>query len=67
MEAFSSLHQHKIEHSSFSCHVKCATLKLSHLMFADDLLIQDEADVESFATTKEFMKEFICIPGCTQI
>lgn len=66
MEAFSSLHPWKIEHSSFSYHVECATLKSSHLVFADDLFILGQVEVESFAT-KKFMKEFICIPGCIQI
>ncbi|XP_020253802.1 uncharacterized protein LOC109830852 [Asparagus officinalis] len=47
----------------FKYHPKCSKLKISHLFFADDLLLFYKADIYSIAKLKECLSEFSQVSG----
>ncbi|XP_020271890.1 uncharacterized protein LOC109847053 [Asparagus officinalis] len=47
----------------FKYHPKCSKLKISHLFFADDLLLFCKADLYSIARLKECLSDFSCVSG----
>jgi hypothetical protein len=49
--------------SGFKFHPKCASLKLTHLCFADDLLIFSEASLVSIKIIKSALLEFESLSG----
>ena len=54
MEAFTKIMQRKIqEPTQFKFHPHCKALKITHLSFADDLLIFTTADLPSTKLVKE--------------
>lgn len=63
MEAFSSILRYRIRQGGFSYHPKCAVINLSHLVFADDMLIFCGDEVGSFGVIKGVLKEFHFFSG----
>ena len=51
------------DHSGFKFHPKCASLKISHLCFANDLLIFSEASPNSIKVVKSALVEFESLSG----
>lgn len=47
----------------FRFHPKCSKIKLTHLCFADDLLIFSGADMDSVLTIKEVLADFEDLSG----
>jgi hypothetical protein len=47
-----------VSNSSFGFHPKCLSLRLTHLCFADDLLIFSPATSDSINSIKEVLSEF---------
>jgi hypothetical protein len=47
----------------FSFHPKCQTINLTHLCFADDLLIFSAANYSSVGVVKKVLDEFECLSG----
>jgi hypothetical protein len=63
-EVFSRLMQdYTKEGSGFKFHYRCSRMKLTHLCFADDLLIFSEANVSSISRIKAALKEFEVLSG----
>jgi hypothetical protein len=64
MEVFSKIMvDYTGENSGFKFHPKCASLKLTHLCFADDLLIFSEASLISTKIIKSALLEFESLSG----
>lgn len=49
MEALSALIKYKVHHQPFSFHPKCQHLRITHLIFADDLFVVCGAKEDSFS------------------
>ncbi|XP_074297251.1 uncharacterized protein LOC141627956 [Silene latifolia] len=62
MEYLSRLLKAAYEYPGFKYHPLCKSLKLSHLMFADDLLLFCRGDIKSVMT---FMEAFNCFSGAS--
>ncbi|KAL9662864.1 hypothetical protein QQ045_027699 [Rhodiola kirilowii] len=58
MEVFSRILGHTRQSNDFSFHPKCAGISLSHLMFADDIIIFSKADMGSLMKIKEALALF---------
>ncbi|KAJ9542248.1 hypothetical protein OSB04_028754 [Centaurea solstitialis] len=64
MEAFSSLFRRQIgQDHRFSFHKGCAELAISHLCFADDLMVFSKGDLESVTVLKEVLDSFATLSG----
>jgi hypothetical protein len=64
MEVFSRIVTDHIGiHSGFRFHPKCESLRLTHLCFADDLLVFSEASLSSIAIIKAALLEFENLSG----
>jgi hypothetical protein len=64
MEVFSRvLEDHTSAREGFKYHPRCSKLRLTHLCFADDLLIFSEANLSSIAVIKNALLEFEQISG----
>ena len=63
MEYFSRLLKTECAHKDFKYHPSCTRLQLSHLMFADDLLLFSKADVASLTHIKNALSKFAATAG----
>jgi hypothetical protein len=64
MEIFSKIMaDHMGDDSGFQFHPRCLKQKLTHLCFADDLLIFSEASVKSISIIKDALIEFEDLSG----
>jgi hypothetical protein len=64
MEIFSRIMaNHTGIHSEFRFHPKCESLRLTHLCFADDLLVFFEASLSSISVIKAALLEFENLSG----
>jgi hypothetical protein len=64
MEVFSRIMaDHTGIHSEFRFHPKCESLRLTHLCFADDLLVFSEASLSSISVIKVALLEFENLSG----
>lgn len=63
MEILSSLLEKEVVASKITLIHKCKNINLSHLIFADDLMIFSKADVQSCATINEILEHFSEISG----
>ncbi|XP_074305590.1 uncharacterized protein LOC141640808 [Silene latifolia] len=54
-----------MEHPGFSYHPLCMQLKMTHLMFADDLLLFCKGDIKSVTILMEAFKVFTATTGLT--
>jgi hypothetical protein len=52
-----------VENKGFQFHARCSKPKLTHLCFADDLLIFFEAKLESIMVLKRVLHEFSELSG----
>ncbi|KAL2246036.1 UNVERIFIED_CONTAM: hypothetical protein Sindi_2871800 [Sesamum indicum] len=65
MEYFSRLVKRKISTSDFNFHPKCKKLKITHLLFADDLMFFSRGDLPSIHVLMECLQEFRDASGLT--
>lgn len=63
MEVFSCLLENEVERSTISLIPKCKCINLSHLIFADDLMIFSKADVPSLNSIEGVLRTFSSISG----
>ncbi|KAJ9555885.1 hypothetical protein OSB04_010499 [Centaurea solstitialis] len=64
MEAFSSLFKSRIaQDNRFSFHKGCESLAISHLCFADDLMVFSKGNVDSVKVLKEVLSDFAVLSG----
>lgn len=63
MEVFTAIMGHRAALNEFRWHPRCNKVRLSHLVFADDLLIFTRADVKSAQAVKEALEEFHHLSG----
>ncbi|KAL0453512.1 UNVERIFIED_CONTAM: hypothetical protein Slati_1329300 [Sesamum latifolium] len=63
MEYFSRLVKRKTSDSEFNFHPKCEKLKITHLLFADDLMLFSQGDLPSIHILMECLREFRDISG----
>lgn len=65
LEYFSRLVKHKISTSSFCYHPNCKEVGISHLAFADDLMLFSRGDTRSVEILMEALKQFEEASGLT--
>ncbi|KAL2252275.1 UNVERIFIED_CONTAM: hypothetical protein Sindi_0022200 [Sesamum indicum] len=65
MEYFSRLVKRKTSTSNFNFHPKCEKLKITHLLFADDLMLFSCGDLPSIHILMECLQEFRDASGLT--
>ncbi|KAL2249650.1 UNVERIFIED_CONTAM: Retrovirus-related Pol polyprotein from type-2 retrotransposable element R2DM [Sesamum indicum] len=65
MEYFSRLVKRKTTNSHFNFHPKCEKLKITHLFFADDLMLFSRGDLPSIHVLMECLQEFRDTSGLT--
>ncbi|KAL0381230.1 UNVERIFIED_CONTAM: hypothetical protein Sangu_0187300 [Sesamum angustifolium] len=65
MEYFSRLIKRKTIDSDFNFHPKCEKLKITHLLFADDLMMFSRGDLPSVHILMECLQEFRDVSGLT--
>ncbi|KAL2245873.1 UNVERIFIED_CONTAM: hypothetical protein Sindi_2855500 [Sesamum indicum] len=58
MEYFSRLVKRKTSNSDFNYHPKCEKLKITHLLFADDLMLFCRGDLPSIHILMECLQDF---------
>ncbi|KAL0317542.1 UNVERIFIED_CONTAM: hypothetical protein Sangu_2168500 [Sesamum angustifolium] len=63
MEYFSRLIKRKTTDSDFNFHPKCEKLKITHLLFADDLMMFSRGDLPSVHILMECLQEFGDVSG----
>ncbi|KAL0358099.1 UNVERIFIED_CONTAM: hypothetical protein Scaly_1495600 [Sesamum calycinum] len=63
MEYFSRLIKRKTTDSDFNFHPKCEKLKITHLLFADDLMMFSRGDLPSVHILMECLQEFRDVSG----
>jgi hypothetical protein len=64
MEVFSRLmEEYTIKGSGFKFHYRCSRMNLTHLCFADDLLLFSDANLSSISIIKATLREFELLPG----
>ncbi|KAL0295110.1 UNVERIFIED_CONTAM: Retrovirus-related Pol polyprotein from type-2 retrotransposable element R2DM [Sesamum radiatum] len=63
MEYFSRLIKRKTTDSDFNFHPKCEKLKITHLLFADNLMIFSRGDLPSVHILMECLQEFRDVSG----
>ncbi|KAL9675480.1 hypothetical protein QQ045_003682 [Rhodiola kirilowii] len=63
MEVLSRLLRRESGSAGFKFHPKCARIRLTHLLFADDAIIFSKADLESLAKIKAALKLFYVWSG----
>ena len=63
MDTFSQLLQYNIGNGAFKYHWKCDKLKISHLCFADDLLILFNGDVQSATLISKTLRVLHMLSG----
>ncbi|KAK4403202.1 hypothetical protein Sango_1060900 [Sesamum angolense] len=63
MEYFSRLIKRKTTDSYFNFHPKCEKLKITHLLFADDLMMFSRGDLPSIHILMECLQEFRDVSG----
>ncbi|KAL0367896.1 UNVERIFIED_CONTAM: hypothetical protein Scaly_1008500 [Sesamum calycinum] len=65
MEYFSRQTKRKTTDSDFNFHPKCEKLKITHLLFADDLMMFSRGDLPSVHILMECLQEFRDVSGLT--
>ncbi|KAL0457779.1 UNVERIFIED_CONTAM: hypothetical protein Slati_0405100 [Sesamum latifolium] len=63
MEYFSRLVKRRTSDSKFNFHPKCEKLKITHLLFADDLMLFFQGDLLSIHILMECLREFRDVSG----
>ncbi|KAL0446228.1 UNVERIFIED_CONTAM: hypothetical protein Slati_1750700 [Sesamum latifolium] len=63
MEYFSRLVKRRTSDSEFNYHPKCEKLKITHLLFADDLMLFSRGDLPSIHLLMECLQEFRDVSG----
>lgn len=63
MEAFSAMLHQKFASGSITFHPKCAAINLSHLIFANDMIILCGANVNTFQSIHEHLQDFYSLSG----
>ena len=63
MDTLSQLLHHNISNTCFKYHWKCEKLHISHLCFADDLLILFKGDVASATVVRQTLNHFYLLTG----
>ncbi|KAJ6925336.1 hypothetical protein NC651_009874 [Populus alba x Populus x berolinensis] len=63
MEGLGGIIRQKIQHSAYKYHWRCKATKLTHLCFADDLMLFSHADLNSILIMKESLQQFSNISG----
>lgn len=63
MEVFTGIMRKQAQTKEFKWHPQCQKLKLSHLAFADDLLIFSKANKKSIAAIKQALTQFQKLTG----
>ncbi|XP_074265385.1 uncharacterized protein LOC141587816 [Silene latifolia] len=63
MEVLSRLLRQLPSHSGFSYHPKCVKIKLTHLMFADDLLVFTRGDLPSIQAVDHCLNKVAALSG----
>ncbi|KAL0307069.1 UNVERIFIED_CONTAM: Retrovirus-related Pol polyprotein from type-2 retrotransposable element R2DM [Sesamum radiatum] len=63
MEYFSHLIKRSTTNSDFNFHPKCEKLKITHLLFADDLMLFSRGDLPSIRILMECLQEFRDVSG----
>lgn len=58
IEYLSRLFTARIQGSEFNFHPKCATLKIMHLVFADDIMVMARGDLTSVTILSDILNEF---------
>lgn len=65
MEYFHRLFAHYASYNDFHFHCKCKKLKITHLAFADDLMVFTRGDQTSVKITMDTLQEFSDVSGLT--
>ncbi|KAL0461952.1 UNVERIFIED_CONTAM: hypothetical protein Slati_0082800 [Sesamum latifolium] len=63
MDFFSRMIKRKTSNSEFNFHPKCEKLKITHILFADDLMLFSRGDLRSVNILMECLQEFRDISG----
>ncbi|KAL0421046.1 UNVERIFIED_CONTAM: putative mitochondrial protein [Sesamum latifolium] len=63
MEYFSRLIKRNTSNSEFNFHPKCEKLKITHLLFVDDLMLFSRGDLPSVHILMECLREFRDVSG----
>lgn len=63
MEVFSCLLEKELERGTISLITKCKCIQLSHLIFADDLMIFSKADSQSLNSIESVLRTFSLLSG----
>jgi len=65
MEGLGGIISQHTQHSKFKFHWRCAPNRITHLCFADDLMLYCHADAESVGILKSCMDKFSLLSGLT--
>ena len=65
MEGLEGLIKQATQHADFKYHWRCAATKLTHICFADDLMLYCHADTASVSILKSCLDTFSAISGLT--
>jgi hypothetical protein len=63
MEGLGGIIRQLIQHNAYKYHWRCKATKLTHLCFADDLMLFSHADLDSIMVMKESLHRFSKISG----
>ena len=63
MNVLSKLLDASASHGVFNYHAKCHKVKLTHLCFADDLLIFSKGNVDSIVGIQKILQQFYAFSG----
>ena len=58
MEYMSRLMQQAVDHPEFKYHLNCSKLKLTHLIFADDLILFSKVDPKTLTSMMQVPRDF---------
>lgn len=65
MEGLGGIIKQSVQHSAFKYHWRCKPTNITHLSFADDLMLFCHADLESIMVLKSSLDKFSTLSGLT--